>query len=135
MLSATVALVAGTSVGPESAAVLLTSWVLYEVYAPSVLDHQTALAPLFELPDRVEHLEERQAEIHDALEEQQQLQVQHIQVSRANARVLDEAKQRESVNADRVDQYLVRNGVPVDELLRTESETTDAETDDLSPNR
>lgn len=87
-------------------------WWIWQVYAPKLLDRDTALSSLIELPERVEEVEERTSRLTEKVEDIDKKQVHHIQVTRANARALDEEK-NVSISSDEVDDYLVDNGVPV----------------------
>jgi len=106
---------------PEAGVGLLTVWVLWQVYAPK-FGVPTRLAPLFELPERVERTEQRIEETSEKFDNINQRQAHHIQVSRANARALDPDKQV-TINSNEVDRYLIDNGIAVSELTKRVNET------------
>ena len=92
---------------------------LWELYAPKVLDRDTALAPIVrDVPKQVEQVKEKQEEMRtevdgltDTIAEVQDRQKVQMQVQRAQARATD------NMDEDRVDDYLVQNGVLVDTFL------------------
>jgi len=101
--------------GPEWGVPLLLGWILWEFHAPRLLGVDTAIAPLLELPDRVEHVEQRTDEIATRVEEMDETQANHVQVTRANSRAIDEESDV-SVDPEEVDEYLVERGVPIVKL-------------------
>ena len=106
-----------TDVGPEYALIILIGWVAWEVYAPKVLGTETALSPLIELPKRVEAVEKHTSHLQEKLEALDEKQVHHIQVTRANARALDEER-NVTIDSENVDEYLVDNSIPIAVLTR-----------------
>jgi len=91
----------------------VTLLIAYELFAPTLIDRDTALAPLVrDLPEKVDTIEDKQDEIKGEMsgvqshvEEVQDRQKVQMQVQRAQARANDQMD--ESV----VDQYLLKNGV------------------------
>lgn len=110
--------------GPDTAAVVFFGWIFWQVYAPKLLDVDTALGPLFELPDRVEAVEDRAETLHETVSDLDQKQVHHIQVTRANSRALDERRDV-TIDSEHVDEYLVDNGIPVAVLTRDQTDESD----------
>jgi len=98
----------------------------YELFAPTWLGRNTALAPVVrDLPENVNDLKEEQREIKDHVssvtdhvEEVQNRQKVQMQVQRAQARATDE------MNESEVDKYLYKNGVTVGTFLDNEDEDT-----------
>ena len=102
------------------ATLVFFAWLTWQVYAPKVLPYETALSPLLkDLPERVQNLEENQQAVLDELDDVESMQSQHIQVTRAQARALDPAREDETIDSKSADDYLVENGVPISELTRT----------------
>jgi len=101
--------------GPEWGVPLLLAWILWEFHAPRIFDVDTAVAPLLELPERVEGLEMKTDEIASHVEEIDETQANHVQVTRANARAVDEESDV-TVDPEEVDEYLVERGVPIVKL-------------------
>ncbi len=97
----------------------------YELFAPTWLDRDTALAPVVrDLPQDVAELKQEQREIKDDvssvsghLEEVQDRQKVQMQVQRAQARATDE------MNEEEVDKYLYKNGVTVGTFLEDDDDT------------
>lgn len=93
---------------------------LYQIYAPTYLGRDTALAPILtDVPETVEELATEQGDIKSKLQtvEKNVDEVQHqqqtqMQVQRAQARANDQ------MNHERVDRYLLENGVEPNEFLR-----------------
>lgn len=93
---------------------------LYELYAPKLLNQDTALAPLVrDMPEKMANIEDEQKEIKSDIddvqghvEEVQNRQKVQMQVQRAQARANDQ------MNEEQVDDYLLKNGVEPDEFLR-----------------
>jgi len=91
----------------------------YELFAPTWLDRDTALAPIVrDVPEDVQELKEEQGEIKqkvdsldDGLEEVQHTQNTQMQVQRAQARRTD------GMDEEQVDKYLHKNGVTVETFL------------------
>lgn len=102
--------------GPEWAAAIILGYILYEVHAPSILGRETALSPLLEVPERIEDVEEKQEQIIDNVEDIDELQSDHVQVTRATARAADEDVD-ENINSDAVDEYLVKGQIPIIEIM------------------
>lgn len=95
--------------------------LIYELYAPRILDTETTLSGLVDLPDKVDDIKEEQQElkqdIEDVREDVEDIADQNevsMQVQRAQARANDQ------MDHERVDQYLLKNGVDVDEFLRSD---------------
>jgi hypothetical protein len=94
-------------------------FVLYELYAPKYLDHNTALAPIIrDVPEQVDDLHDEQQNIRldmndlqGTVEEVQERQKYTMQVQRAQARANDQ------MDHERVDSYLYKNGVEPNEFL------------------
>ena len=99
----------------------------YELFAPTWLNRDTALAPVVrDLPQDVSDLKEEQREIKDDvssvsghLEEVQDRQKVQMQVQRAQARATDQMDETE------VDKYLYKNGVTVGTFLDDDDEITE----------
>jgi len=99
----------------------------YELFAPTWLGRDTALAPVVrDLPQDVAELKQEQQEIKNDvssvsghLEEVQDRQKVQMQVQRAQARATDEMDETE------VDKYLYKNGVTVGTFLDDEDEITE----------
>jgi len=99
---------------------LATGFLAYELFAPTLIDRDTALAPLVrDLPEKVDTIGEKQNEIQDNLgdarmevtevKDRQKIQ---MQVQRAQARANDQ------MDEGAVDQYLLKNGVEPTAFLR-----------------
>ena len=120
-----------TDLDPSWSVVLIIGWITWELYAPTVLGNETRLSPLFELPNRVSDVEETTKQVHHKVEEMDKKQVHHIQVTRAQARALDDDKDVTMSSKD-VDEYLVDNGIPVALLTRpTNSDEDDHDISDM----
>lgn len=100
---------------PEWSAFILVMWVLWEFHAPTLLDRETTISPLLEVPERVENVEEKQETLVDKIEDIDDLQTDHVQVTRATARAVDDDVDAQ-IDSDAVDQYLVKGEVPIVEL-------------------
>jgi outer membrane murein-binding lipoprotein Lpp len=94
--------------------------LIYELYAPRILGIDTALGGLVDLPDKVDDVKSEQQglkeDIEDVREDVEAISAQNevsMQVQRAQARANDQ------MDHERVDQYLLKNGVDVDEFLRS----------------
>jgi len=100
--------------------VFVTLLIAYELFAPTLIDRDTALAPLVrDLPEKVDTIEEKQDELQDELSdarmevnEVQDRQKVQMQVQRAQARANDQ------MDENAVDQYLLKNGVEPTAFLR-----------------
>lgn len=106
---------------PEVGGLVATlSYIGYQLYAPKYLDHDTALAPIVrDVPEQVDEMQEEQEDlredfegVHDQAERIDKKQTMMMQVQRAQAREI------EGIDEERVDEYLVRNGVPVNEFQK-----------------
>jgi hypothetical protein len=94
-------------------------FILYQLYAPKYLDHDTALAPIVrDVPEKVDDLHDEQkdiradmSDVQGTVEEVKDRQKYTMQVQRAQARANDQ------MDHDRVDSYLYKNGVEPDEFL------------------
>jgi len=92
----------------------------YELFAPTWLNRDTALAPLVrDLPEDLQEVKEQQREarqdindVSDEIEEVQRTNKVQMQVQRAQARANDDMDEQE------VDSYLRQNGVTVDTFLQ-----------------
>jgi len=92
----------------------------YELFAPTWLDRDTALAPLVrDLPEDLQEVKEEQQkarqdinDVSDEIEEVQRTNKVQMQVQRAQARANDD------MDEDEVDSYLRKNGVTVDTFLQ-----------------
>jgi len=97
---------------------------LYELYAPTVLNQDTALAPIVrDIPEKVDDVKEKQEQartdindVRNNVQEVQERQKVQMQVQRAQARANDE------MDAEKVDDYLLHNGVSVDSFLGDDNE-------------
>lgn len=100
-------------------------WITWQLYAPKLLDRDTALAPIVrDVPDKVDELSEEQEQLSDdvgnvksQVEEVQSRQKIQMQVQRAQSRA------NPQMDEHRVDEYLVQNGVEPDEFLRGDEMT------------
>ena len=111
-----------SDVDPAWAVLLVIGWIVWEVYAPVVLGKETRLSPLIGLPAKIDSLQERVHGVEERVEAVDEKQVHHIQVTRAQARALDDDKDV-TMSSDEVDEYLVDNGIPVALLTRPVEET------------
>jgi len=92
----------------------------YELFAPTWLNRDTALAPLVrDLPEDLQEVKEQQREarkdindLSDEIAEVQRTNKVQMQVQRAQARANDDMDEQE------VDSYLRKNGVTVDTFLQ-----------------
>jgi hypothetical protein len=92
----------------------------YELFAPTWLNRDTALAPLVrDLPEDLQEVKEQQrkarkdiTDISDEIDEVQRTNKIQMQVQRAQARANDD------MDEDEVDSYLRQNGVTVDTFLQ-----------------
>lgn len=99
--------------------------IAYELWAPTLLDRDTALAPLVrDMPAKLDEVDERQSELQSEVsnvqsyvEEVQDRQQVQMQVQRAQARAT------EDMDEDEVDAYLLKNGVQPDAFLRGTDDT------------
>lgn len=99
--------------------VLVIGILLWEFYAPKILNRETALSPLLhDVPEQVEDLSDNQDELKDdvcSLEESvgevNKRQEMTMQVQRAQARANPQMDQ------EKVDDYLIQNGVEVNTFL------------------
>lgn len=97
----------------------VTFLIAYELFAPTVIDRDTALAPLIrDLPAKVENIDETQDEIqeevsavNDEVGELKDRSKVQMQVQRAQARA------NPQMDAGSVDAYLLHNGVEPGEFL------------------
>ncbi len=103
--------------GSQVAVGVLVAWVMWQVYAPQIIGVTTSLSPLFDLPDRINDIEERTDELRSQVTDLDKKQVHHIQVTRANSRALDEER-NVTIDSENVDEYLVDNGITIAELTR-----------------
>lgn len=96
---------------------LLLAIGVWEVYAPRVIDRDTALRPvLHDLPEQVEDLTEKQEELRDDVDNVQEQNRISMQIDRAIARTNDD------MDADAVDDYLLENGVRPDTFLTNDTD-------------
>lgn len=114
--------------GPEWALLAFVAWVFWEIYSPKILGTKTAMSPLLDLPSRIDDVEDHTTHLQQKIEDMDKKQVHHIQVSRANARALDNDR-NVTINSENVDEYLVDNGIPVALLTRRESDEKTSEED------
>jgi hypothetical protein len=102
--------------------VLYLAWQGFSMkYIPN---HEPLLAPIIEVNKRlkrISHLEQNQNDIKAAVEDLADLQESHVQVTRAQARALDDGNMA-SINSREVDKYLVKNGVAVENFLDHEDD-------------
>ena len=103
------------ALGPEWAAAVILGYILYEVHAPSILGRETALSPLLEVPERIEDVEEKQEQLIENIEDIDELQADHVQVTRAAARAADEDVDTD-IDSEAVDEYLVKGKIPIIEI-------------------
>lgn len=93
-------------------------WAFYQTYAPKWLNRTTIIYSWKqEIHEKIEQNTTEVQTIKDRQESQ-------IQVQRAQARATDE------MDEDRVDKYLIKNGVTVDEFLDDPDESKDTFYDD-----
>ena len=92
-------------------------WIFYQIYAPTLTPKETLLSKFF---DRID---ERFDAIENRVSEMDKKQEHHIQVTRAQARLTD------GINHERVDEYLVKNGVDVGYFLDEDSDRDDEDED------
>ena len=109
------------ALGPEWGALVLVAWVLWEFHAPTLLDRETTMSPLLEVPERVENVEEKQETLVEKVEDIDDLQTDHVQVTRATARAVDDDVDAE-IDSDAIDEYLVQGEVPVVRLTTDTNE-------------
>jgi len=101
-------------------AVSLLGFGLYQLYAPTYLGVDTALAPIInDVPQKVDEQGEaidsvktKVEDIEENVDDVQSQQKVQMQVQRAQARANDQ------MDHERVDQYLLENGVEPNEFLR-----------------
>jgi len=104
---------------------VVTLVLIYEIYAPKVLDTETALSPIIhDVPDKVDTLSEKQEKFRDDMdtvrsnvEEVQDRQKIQMQVQRAQARA------NPQMDEHQVDNYLLKNGVEPNEFLHGDEMT------------
>lgn len=105
--------------------VLVIGILLWEFYAPKILNRETALSPLLhDVPEQVEDLSETQDELQEDvcslegnLEEVAHSQEMVMQVQRAQARA------NPQMDHKRVDKYLHKNGANIDNFLHGDEMT------------
>jgi len=96
---------------------VLLGWLIWQGFATKhISGHVPMFSPLLSAGERLDTLENNQKELIDRIDELDEMQVHHIQATRANSRALDETKDV-SVDADKIDDYLVDNGVPVTQFI------------------
>jgi len=102
--------------------ILVMAVVVYQLFAPTLLNRDTALAPIVrDLPHRVEDIGEQQSELKQSINDVDETiaEVQHrqkvqMQVQRAQARANDQ------MDENQVDEYLVQNGVEPSAFLKSD---------------
>ncbi|MDB9247456.1 hypothetical protein PN419_00345 [Halorubrum ezzemoulense] len=92
-------------------------WMLWEFHAPTLLGRETALSPLLNMPERVDEVEEKQDAMLDKVESIDDLQSDHVQVTRAAARAIDDSVDAD-ISAEAVDEQLVKDEIAVNELMK-----------------
>ncbi len=93
--------------------IFVTLLIAYQLFAPTIIDRDTALAPLVrDLPDKVDKVDEKQDEIISDVDDLKHQQKTQMQVQRASARA------NPQMDADAVDRYLLQNGVEPNEFLK-----------------
>lgn len=93
--------------------VFVTLLIAYELFAPTLIDKDTALSPLVrDLPKKLDDVDEKQDEIIDDVTDLKHQQKTQMQVQRASARA------NPQMDAEAVDRYLLQNGVEPNEFLK-----------------
>lgn len=87
--------------------------LVWQLYAPTLLGWDTALAPLVrDVPEKVNTLEDHQEDLKGDMDDVKEQQKVQMQVQRAQARA------NPQMNEERVDSYLLENGVEPNEFLK-----------------
>jgi len=108
--------------------VVAVLYLAYQLYAPRYLGRQTVLAPIIEeVPEQVEELREKQDDLREDVTNVQEGQETMMQVQRAQARA------NEKMDHNRVDEYLLENGVRPNEFLNNDKEESDWRADGGTP--